>query len=323
MRSLPRAAGPRSTKNPAMKTLWSWLKEIATAFMADGVLRHAAAIAFYTMFSLAPLLVIAVAVAGFVFGREAAVGAIVNEFQGLLGETAGEMIETIVARAAVEPSRGVVATVIGVVTLLVASIGVFGQLKAALNAIWGVTPIPGQGVWGFIRDRVLSFAVVLCIAFLLLVSLALSALISALGNWLGQGLSLTETLLHLVNFVISILVTTVLFGAMYKLLPDVRMSWRDVALGAFVTAALFSLGKFLIGLYLGRASIVGVYGAAGSLVMVLLWVYYSAVIFLVGAEFTQVYARRKGSKIMPSKRARWAPGESAGEADSPRRLAPA
>lgn len=278
---------------------------------------QAAALALYTMLSLAPMLVIAVGVAGMVFGEEAAVNAIVTEFRGSLGESTAEFIQGIVQRASLEPSRGVVATVVGIVTLVVAAIGVFGQLKSALNIIWGVKLKSGRGIKGFIRDHFLSLAMLMCIAFLLLVSLAISTIITAAGSTLGTMLPSTEALSQVLNLVGGTVVISVLFAAMYKVLPDVKIAWRDVVLGAVVTAILFNVGKFLIGLYLGRASIVGVYGAAGSLVMVLLWVYYSAVIFLLGAEFTQVYARRRGAEIVPSERAEWLEPREGGKAPVP------
>ena len=292
-----------------MKAVWSWIKEVAGEFFGDNAIANAAAIAFYTMFSLAPLLVISIAIAGMIFGRDAAQGAIVEQFRGTMGTGAGEMVEEVVTKAAQQPGGGVIATVIGVVTLIVGSMGVFGQLKSALNAIWDVTPKPGRGVWGFVRDHLLSFAMVLCIAFLLLVSLAVSAFLATIGSRFSEAAQATAALGGVVNFGVSFLIITALFAAMYKWLPDVKIGWRDVLLGAVLTALLFTVGKFMIGLYLGKASIVSVYGAAGSLVVILVWVYYSAIIFLFGAELTQVTARRRGSKVVPSENARWAPGE--------------
>jgi membrane protein len=297
-----------------LRRAWVYLRDTVTEFIADRAMQQAAAIAFYTMLSLAPLLVIAIAVSGWVFGREAAQGAIVREFSGVLGEDAGTMIETVVQKAGENPGNGVIATVLGVVMLLIGAIGVFGQLKSALNTIWNVQVRPGGGINGFVREYLLSFTMVVCVAFLLLASLAVSAVIAAVSTGLGDrfsGVAWAGAVLHIV---IAIVVIAALFAAMYKLLPDVRIAWRDVLLGALVTSVLFNLGKFLIGMYLGQASIVGVYGAAGSLVMVLLWVYYSAIIVLFGAEFTQVYALRRGARIVPSARAEWASCEDRAEA---------
>jgi membrane protein len=287
---------------------WAWIKEIGSEFIEDRAPEQAAALAFYAVLSMAPLLVIAIGVAGLVFGREAAENAIVTEFRGALGPGVAEMVQEVVKRSSVEPSRGIAAIVFGMVMLIVGAIGVFGQIKSALNTMWNVTPRPGRGLWGLIRDRLLSFAMVLCIGFLLLVSLAVSAVIAGAMGRFGDRLPMADWAAALLHFGASVVVITGLFGAIYKILPDARISWHDVALGALITSMLFSAGKFLIGVYLARASIVSAFGAAGSLVMILLWVYYSAILFLVGAEFTQVYARRRGSRIVPSAHAMWAPG---------------
>lgn len=284
-----------------MWRIWAWIKEVGKEFIDDRAPQQAASIAFYTMISLAPLLVVVIAIAGMVFGREAAQGAIVGEFQGVLGEGAGAMIQEVVARAATRPDAGVVATIIGIATLLIGAIGVFGQLKGALNVMWDVTLKPG-GFWGFVRGYILSFAMLIALAFLLLTSLALSAIIAAATSVLGD--AAPAWIAAVIDFIVATTIVAALFAALFKFIPDVKIAWRDVLIGAVVTSVLFNLGKFLIGLYLGRAAIVGVYGAAGSLVMVLLWVYYSAIIVLLGAEFTQVFARRRGARIVPSPRAR-------------------
>jgi len=284
--------------------LWSWVKELFSEFSRDSAVQNAAAIAFYTMLSLAPLLVIAIGVAGLAFGGEAAQNAIVEQFRGTLGENSAVMIQNVVQRSAMHGSGGVWATVVGVGMLVVGAMGVFAQVQSSLNTVWNVRSKPGRGVMSFIMTRVLSLAMVLCIGFLLLVSLAVSAAISATGALLGS--SAAPWAASILNFGLSLAVITLLFAAMYKFLPDVRIGWRDVLLGAAVTSLLFNVGKFIIAAYLGRAGVVNVYGAAGSLVMVLLWVYYSAIIFLLGAEFTQVYARRRGSHVEPGLNAVWA-----------------
>lgn len=283
-----------------IKVVWSWAAEIVSDFFNDGALALSAAISFYTMFSLAPLLIVVIAISGAVFGAEAARGEIVGQFSGLIGQKGAEGIETVIQNAS-QQQAGVLATIIGIVTVVLGATGVFGQLKTALNTVWEVQTKPGGGIVGLIRNRILSFAMVLCIAFLLLTSLAISAGLAAAGKWLGGYLPVPESVLHTINFAISLGALTVLFAAMFKFLPDAIIPWRNVWMGAAATAGLFTLGKFLIGLYLGKASIVSVYGAAGSLVLVLLWVYYSALIFLFGAEFTQVYASRHGSRIRPNK----------------------
>jgi membrane protein len=201
------------------------------------------------------------------------------------------------------PDTGILATIIGLVTLLLGAAGLFGQLQDALDTIWEVAPKPGQGILAIIRQRFISFTMVLGIGFLLLVSLVISAGVSALGSFISTRVAPPEFLLQIVNFVISLGITTLLFAVIYKVLPDVEIDWRDVWMGAAFTALLFNVGKLLIGLYLGNSTIGSAYGAAGSFVVLLIWIFYSAQILLFGAEFTQVYARRYGSRIQPSKNA--------------------
>jgi membrane protein len=193
-----------------------------------------------------------------------------------------------------------IATVVAVATLLIGASGVFGQLQDALNTVWGVEPKEGRGVWGFIKDRFLSFVAVLGTGFLLLVSLVLSSALAALGKWFSGSLPLPEAVLQAINFLLSFIVITGLFALIFKVLPDAKVAWRDVWIGAALTAVLFTIGKFAIGLYLGKSNVASAYGAAGSLVIVLVWVYYSAQILLYGAEFTQVYANRFGERIVPA-----------------------
>ncbi len=208
-----------------------------------------------------------------------------------------------IANAGRHGSGGVIATIIGVVTILFGATGVFVQLQSALNRIWNVEPKPGAGIWSFVRTRLISFGMILGIGFLLLVSLVLSAAVSAVGTWATGLLPGSETLVNILTFAVSFVLTTLLFAMIYKVLPDVEIGWRDVWIGAGVTAFLFTVGKSLIGLYLAKSSVASTYGAAGSLVVLLLWVYYSSQILFLGAEFTQVYATRYGSRIRPSKHA--------------------
>ncbi len=265
----------------------------------DKVPRLAAALAYFTIFSLAPLLIIAISIAALFFGEDAARGQIVGQIQGLLGPEGAEAIESMIANAN-RTEGGIVATLVGLVTLLFGASGVFGQLQDALNTIWEVAPKPGQGIVNFIRTRFLSFGMVLVIGFLLLVSLVLSALLAGIGTYV-EGVAPGLTILwEALNFVISFGIITCLFALIYKVLPDVRIAWGDVWVGAAVTSLLFTIGRTLIGIYLGSAAVGSAYGAAGSLVVVLLWVFYSAQILLFGAEFTQVYAHRYGSQIRPA-----------------------
>lgn len=282
--------------------LWGMLKQTFNDWSNDKVPRLGAALAYYTVFAIVPLLIIIIAIIGLVFGQEAAQSYILNQIAGLVGEQSANAIKDMIERAD-QPSTGIVATLIAVVTLLFGASGLFGQLQDALNTIWGVELKPGRGIWGLIRDRFLSFMAVLGTGFLLLVSLVLSAGLSAFGKWFGSWLPAPELVLQALNFVISFGVITVLFAMMFKLLPDARIAWSDVWVGAMITALLFTLGKFLIGLYLGKSDVGSAYGAAGSLVIVLIWVYYSAQILLFGAEFTQVYANTSGASIVPTEQA--------------------
>jgi len=276
------------------------LKQTASEWMEDDAPSLGAALAYYTVFSLAPLMTIAIAIAGFFFGKEAAQGQIFDELRVLLGEEGGKAIEEMVQSASTQPTVGVVATVISVIILLFGASGVFGQLQASLNRIWGVKPKPGRGVLGMIQDRLLSFGFTLVVGFLLLVSLLLTAGIALVADLAGGLMPASETLAQLLNFVLSLAIITLLFAMIFKFLPDAKIAWRDVWIGAFLTALLFTVGRFALGLYLGKSSVASSYGAAGSLIVLLLWVYYSSQILFFGAEFTQVYANRFGSCVAPA-----------------------
>ncbi|MDZ4871729.1 MAG: hypothetical protein CLLPBCKN_001117 [Chroococcidiopsis cubana SAG 39.79] len=285
-----------------IKTIISLLRETFTEWNEDKASRLAAALAYYTVFSLAPMLIIAIAIAGAVFGEEAARGEIVTQIQGLVGRDGAQFIETAIEGAS-KPKAGTIASLISIAVLLFGASGLFAQLQDSLNTIWEVQPKPGRGLIGILRDRFLSFTMVLGVGFLLLVSLVLSAGLSGLVNFLGSLLPGIGALLQIANFVLSFAVTTLLFGLIYKVLPDVKIAWSDVWSGAIVTSLLFSIGRFALGLYLGNSSFGSTYGAAGSVVIILVWVYYAAQILFFGAEFTQVYARRYGSRIVPTKNA--------------------
>lgn len=240
-----------------------------------------------------------IGVAGLVWGREAVQGQLVAQLQGLVGPQGGQAIQTIVANAGKHGS-GVLATVVGVVTILFGATGVFVQLQNALNRVWSVEAKPGAGLWSFIRTRLISFGMVLGIGFLLLVSLILSATVAAVNTWVTSRMPALEVLAQVLTFLGSFALTTLLFAMIFKVLPDVEIAWRDVWVGAVTTALLFTVGKLLIGLYLAKSSVASTYGAAGSLVILLLWIYYSSQILFLGAEFTEVYASRYGSRIRPS-----------------------
>lgn len=273
------------------------LKKTFQEWQEDKASRLAAALAYYTAFSIAPLLIIVIAIAAFFFGEQAAQGEIVGQIQGLVGREGAEAIQTMIQNSR-KPTTGIVATLISIGILLFGATNVFVQLQDALNTIWEVTPKPG--VKGIVKTRIISFSMILGIGFLLLVSLVLSAALAALGNYLGGMMPGFQFLWSTLNFCISFGIITLLFALIYRFLPDVKITWGDVAIGAAITALLFTIGKTLIGLYLGNSSVGSTYGAAGSFVVLLLWVNYSAQILLFGAEFTQVYANKFGSKIVPT-----------------------
>lgn len=299
------------------KVIVELLKETFKEWQEDKASRLAAALAYYTAFSIAPLLIIAIAIAAVVFGEEAARGGVEEQLRGLIGQQGAEAVEEMIKNSS-KPAEGTIATIISVFFLLFGASGVFGQLQDSLNTIWEVAPKPGRGMMGFIKDRFLSFAMVLSIGFLLLVSLVLSAVLAGLNNVLGGMMPGLSFLWGILNFLISFGVITLLFALIYRVLPDVKIAWGDVWFGAIITALLFTIGKTLIGLYLGNSSVGSTYGAAGSFVVLLLWVNYSAQILFFGAEFTQVYANKYGSHIVPTKNAVRLTGEDRVQQGIPR-----
>jgi membrane protein len=286
----------------SLQELWHIAKRAASDWVEDNAPRLGAALAYYAMFSLAPLLVIVLSVSGLVFGSDAAEGALQGQLRDLLGDVGAQGVENMV-HAARQPAQGTLAMIFGLVVLLFGASGVFGQLQDALNTIWEVEPKSGRGLWGVVRDRVFSFAMVLGTGFLLLISLAVSAWLAAAGKWIQAYLPGPEVLLQLLNIVVSFLVVTGLFAMIYKLVPDAQIAWRDVWFGALVTAALFTVGKFGLGFYLGRSATTSSFGAAASFIVVLLWVYYSSQILFFGAELTQAHAALRGANVHPAKNA--------------------
>ncbi len=283
-----------------VRNAWELVKGAFVEWDEDKASRLAAALAYYTAFSLAPLLVISIGIAGLVLGERAAQGEIMAQLQGLLGAEGARLVEQMIA-ASRKPSESITATAIGIVVLLFGATGVFGQLQDALNTIWEVKPRPGRGWRGIVRDRFLSFTMVLGTGFLLLVSLVLSAGLAWLGDYLNSYFELPEAAFHVFNLILSLVLITLLFALIFKVVPDAKIAWRDVWIGAAITALLFSLGKFVIGLYLGKSTVASTFGAAASLAILLVWIYYSAQILFLGAEFTQVYATRFGSRIRPAR----------------------
>jgi membrane protein len=275
------------------------LKDTGVEWYDDGAPRLAASLAYYTLLSTAPLCILTVSIVGFFFGAEAARGQLADRMVEVTGPEAAAAIQGVIQNAH-QSDAGVVSTVAGLLLLLVGASGAFGELQTALNLMWGVKPKPGRGVYGFVRDRFLSFTMVLGVAFILLVSLVISAALAALGRVLSSSLPGGEFLWQGVNFLFSFAVITGLFAMIFKVIPDADIRWRDVGVGAAVTALLFTVGKLLLGLYLGKSTVASTYGAAGSIVAFVVWVYYASQILFVGAEFTQVYTRALGKPIQPS-----------------------
>lgn len=273
----------------------------------DQAARLAAALAYYTTFSLAPLLVIIIAVAGMLGGRDAAQGLVMDQVEDLIGRQGREFVGSMIEKASSTTAVGVTASILGTATLLIGALGAFNELQNALNRIWDVEPKPIQG-WGkrvlnFITKRLLSFSLLLGIGFLLLVSLVVSAGISAIHEYLRGIPQLSDFVLQSVNLLVSLGLVTLLFAMIFKFIPDIEISWKNVWLGAAITALFFAIGKSLIGLYLGRSDIGNTFGAAGSMALIMIWVYYSSQILFFGAEFTQVYAKRSGKQARPDEHA--------------------
>jgi membrane protein len=272
----------------AKKSVMSWIDDYAPSM--------GAALAYYTLFSLAPLLLLVIAVAGLAFGTDAARGQVVAQLGGLVGEEGSVAIEGLL-KSASHPGQSLIASAISIVTLAVGATSIFAELQSDLDRIWRVPPAAKpSGIWGLLRTRLLSFGLIVSIGFLLLVSLVVSAGLTAFGKWYGALFPTWVITMQILNQVVSLAFVTVLFAMMYRILPSTRVAWRDVWQGSLVTAVLFTIGKFLIGLYLGKAGVAAGFGAAGSIVVLLVWVFYSAQIFLLGAEFTWVYAHREGSR---------------------------
>lgn len=281
------------------KGIFNFFKTSVEKWLDEGPFQLAAALAYYTLFSLAPLLIILTGIVGLLAGQETAQNYIYGSITGMVGEQSARAVMDMMQRANRE-SNGVVATIVGVALVLFGAGGVVGQLQSSLNTIWGVETKKQSGIWHILRARFVSYAMLLAIGFLLLVSLVVTTAISAFSDYLSGLLPAVKFVWPAVDILISFVFVTILFALIYKFLPDVRIEWKDVWVGAAMTAFFFSVGKFLIGLYLGKSAVAASYGAAGSLVTVLLWVYYSSLIFFFGAEMTRVYATQYGRGLRPT-----------------------
>jgi membrane protein len=285
----------------ALRQIWALIRETIAQWEEDQASRLAASLALYTLLSIAPLLVVSIAVAGVFFGDEAARGQLSHQMGGLVGEQAGQAIEALIDNARA-PSAGIIGSVLGIAVLLFGASGVFGELQVALNQIWNVKQRTGRGLRGVLRDRFFSFTMVMGVAFLLLVSLVVSAVLTTVTTHFANYLPWPALWLAL-NAIVGLAVSTLLFALIFKVVPDAKIGWRDVWVGAFVTACCFSVGKGALAWYVGRSATVSPFGAAGSLVALTVWVYYSAQILFLGAEFAQVYATHRGHRIQPTKNA--------------------
>jgi membrane protein len=278
-----------------VKNIWILIKAAASSWVDDYAQSMGAALAYYTMFSIAPLLLIVISIAGLIFGVEAARGEIFSQLQGLMGQQGADAVQGLLQSVS-EPAESITAMLVGTILLLIGATTVFGELQDALDRIWRAPKRNKGGIWSLLRARLLSFGMIMGIGFLLMVSLVVSAALAALGKLWGPLFADWEILANMINFLVSFVFTTTVFAMIYKIMPRAKVDWADVWIGAAVTALLFTIGKFLIGLYIGKSGVTSGFGAAGSLVVVLVWVYYSAQIFLMGAEFTWAYALTFGSR---------------------------
>jgi membrane protein len=294
-------ARKQDAQETSLTRIVDFIREVSDEWVEDGVLAHGAALAFYTFFSLAPLLLLAIAVAGFAFGRSAAQGEIVAQIQEAVGPDAAHAVQNMLTQAA-HPAAGITATVVSLLTMFFGASGVFGQLQSSLNTIWGVKPKKLGTVRGALQRRATSFGMVLAIGLLLLLSLVVSAVVTELREEIQEHAPTLGNILPSMNLLVSFVTMTALFALIYKVLPAIRLAWRDVWIGSGVTAVLFLLGQSVITLYLAHATTRSIYGAAGSLILLLSWIYYSAQVVLVGAEFTEVYSRHFGSRRAEGRR---------------------
>jgi membrane protein len=292
-------------KKFSFKLVWTSLKESFKGFSDHKVTKLSASLAYFTTFSIGPLLIVLIFIAGRVFGDEAAQGTVFNQIKDFIGPNGAEQIQTMIKNAAINGKNGV-AAIVGVITLLIGATTVFGEIQDSINSIWGVKAKPKSGIMKLVMTRLLSFGMIASLGFLLLVSLAVTAIVESIGGRLEKAFpDIAVVIIYIANLIISLAVITALFAIIFKVLPDVRIKWKAIWPGAIATAILFMIGKFLISLYITKSDIGNTYGAAGSLVILIVWVYYSAMILYFGAEFTKSYALQKGIRIVPTEYAVW------------------
>ena len=288
-----------------IKNIYTYLKQVFTEFAEDNILKYSASLAYYTVFSLAPVLIVIISICGVLFGKEAIQGHIYGQIKGLVGNDAAVQIQETIKNIHLT-GHNIFATIISIIVLLIGATGIFGEVQDSLNKIWGLRIKTKKTWWKLIINRLLSFSLILCIGFVMMVSLLLNALVSAFGTFLARYFSeFSVILVQLTDNVLTFIVTTFLFSLMFKVLPDAKIKWKDVLIGGLITSVFFTLGKLTIGYYLGSSNIASVYGAAGSIMIIMVWVYYSSIILYLGAVFTKVYAKLHGGKIYPNEYAIW------------------
>ncbi len=286
-------------KKISLKGMWEVLKNSFTGFSDDKVMKMSSSLAYYTVFALAPLLIIIISLSGIFLGRDAAEGKVYHQLENFVGSNTAIQLQEMIKNASLS-GKSDIAIVIGIITLVIGATTVFSEIQDSINTVWGLKPKPKNGMLQFLKNRILSFSIIIGLGFLLLVSLTLSTLIDGFSDSLRSHFpDVTLVVFYIINLIITLLITSVIFGAIFKVLPDAKIKWKDVAAGAITTAVLFMLGKFAISLYIRKSQVGSTYGAAGSLVILLLWVYYSAIILYFGAEFTKAFAVKYGSKIHP------------------------
>lgn len=288
-----------------IKGAYHYVKQVLSECIEDDILKHSASLAYYTVFSLAPVLIVIISICGALFGKEAIQGHIYGELKGLVGSDAAIQIQETIKNIHLT-GNNIFATIISIVVLLIGATGIFGEVQDSLNSIWGLKMKKRASWWRVILNRLLSFSLIISIGFIMMVSLLLNAIISAFGNFLGRYFSdFSVIVVQITDSVLAFVITTFLFSLMFKVLPDARIKWKDVMIGGLITSVFFTLGKLGIGYYLGSSNIATIYGAAGSIMIIMVWVYYSSVILYLGAEFTKVYAKLYGGKILPNDYSIW------------------
>ena len=284
---------------------FSYLKQVFSEFVEDDVLKYSASLAYYTIFSIAPVIIVIISVCGVLFGKEAIQNQLYGQINELVGSSAATQIQATIKNIHLTGSN-IFATTVGIIVLLIGATGIFGEVQDSLNKIWGLRLKKRKIWWKLILNRLLSFSLIICLGFVMMVSLLLNALVSAFGNFLARYFSeFSVIFIQITDNVLTFVITTFLFSLMFKVLPDAKIKWKDVFIGGLITAVFFTLGKLAIGYYLGSSNIATIYGAAGSVMIVMVWVYYSSIILYLGAEFTKVYAKLYGGKIFPNDYAIW------------------